>query len=416
MKQGLASTMCLAGFALLTPAAQADPVLTPLLEVQCFGFGVCAPGIPVTQLVETAPGTFVGVMQFGVMYTITATGTFTQGYVINDTNNWNSRPFQASDGNLYVPSSAGSADVVKFDARLNWLANIATPAYLYSPPLVQTPDLVLHGASISGFADVGHAFTMLLDTGTVTTQPRLLGVSQLLVNAKGELYGLQPGGVVKIAADGSTTPVAAVSNTVPPMIEASDGNFYVCNDTLNRVTPEGVVTRLPGVPTDFGCVTQASDGLLYGANQDGVYSVTLEGVVSVVYRFNGFDGGQHTSDFVRFLVQGSDGKLYGHTTGLYNSNGTTGATIYSLDLGLPTPKPEIVRASAQRVKRGESLVITGKNFLGTTSVTIGGKRAGFKVRAGEYLEVKAPAVPAYGNVVVTTPAGTAVSGFKVLGL
>lgn len=413
MQRLCASAAMAAGLVLLAPAAHAVPVLTPILTVNCFGFGVCAPGIPITQMVETAPGLFVGVMDYGVMYTLTSSGTYTQGYVINDNYTWNSMPFQASDGHLYVPSSAGSADIVEFDAGLTWLADISTPAYLYAAPLVETPDQVLHGASISGFPTPGQDFTLSLG-GTVTTLPQTVSVSQLFVSSKGDLYGLESTALLKFAPDGSYATLATLQNAVPPMIEASDGNFYVCNGTLNRVTPAGVVTPIPGVPTGYGCVIQASDGLLYGANQHQVYRSTLDGTVSVVYDFNGFDGGQQTSQFVKSIIQGSDGKLYGMTTGLFQSNGTIGATIYSLDLGLPKPVPAIVRASAQRLQAGASVLITGHHFLGTTSVTIGGKRARFKVRAAEYLEVTAPMRPARGNLVVTTPAGTATSSFKLL--
>jgi IPT/TIG domain len=398
-------------------AAHADrattPIFTPILTVNCFGFGVCAPGIPVTQMVETAPGEFVGVMEFGVMYMLSSSGSFSQGYVINDTNTWNSTPLVASDGNLYVPSSAGSADIVEFNVGLTWLANFSTPAYLYAIPLVETPDQVLHGTGAPGFPTAGNDFTLTLD-GTVTTLPQTVAVNTLLVSSTGDLYGMTATALLKFASDGSYTTLATFANAVPGFIEASDGNFYGCNGTLFRVTPQGVFTSLPGVPTGHGCVIQASDGLLYGANQDQVYSSTLDGVVSVIYDFNGFDQGQQTSQYVKSIIQGSDGKLYGHTTGELDSNGTIGATIYSLDLGLPKPEPAIVRASARKLAAGATVLITGHNFLGTTSVTIGGRRARFKVRAAEYLEVTAPTHPALGNVVVTTPNGTATSAFKLL--
>jgi hypothetical protein len=413
MKSVLRKAAMAAGVAVLVSAAHADPVFTTIFTANCFGFGVCSPGIPVTQLVETAPGEFLGVMEYGVMYMLSSAGSFSQGYVINDTNTWNSTPLNASDGNLYVPSSSGSADIFEFNLGLTWLASIPTPAYIYASPLVETPDQVLHGASAPGFPTNGQDFTLTLD-GTVTSLSETVAVSRLLVSSTGDLYGLTSTALLKFASDGSYTTLATFANAVAGLIEASDGNFYACNGTLFRVTPQGVVTSFPGVPTGYGCVIQASDGLLYGANQDQVYSSTLEGVVSVIYDFNGFDQGQQTSQYVKSIIQGSDGKLYGQTTGELDSNGTIGATIYSLDLGLPKPEPAIVRASARKLAAGATVLITGHNFLGTTSVTIGGRAARFKVRAAEYLEVTAPIHPAVGDVVVTTPNGTATGTFKLL--
>ena len=411
--------------AALASTASAAPVFTPILTVNCFGFGVCAPGVPVTQMVETFPGQFIGVMEFGVMYMLSSTGEFSQGYVINDTNTMNSTPLLASDGNLYVPGSVGASNngtmVVEFNVGLTFLQDIATPAYPYGISLVETPDQVLHGAGRPGnYAQ--SRFTMTLD-GTVTDQadmPQDLALGAMLVSKSGELYGLTvpwsgtpSSSLLRFAADGSYTTVATFPTAVPTLIEASDGNFYGCNGTLFRVTPAGVYTSFPDAPTGYGCVIQASDGLFYGANPDQVFSITLDGVFTPVYDFNGFDGGQLTSQYVATIIQGSDGKLYGQTTGLVDSNGTIGATTYSLDLGLPKPQPDIVRASARILAADASVLITGHNFLGATQVTIDGRPVRFQVRAAEYLEVTVPKRPTSGNLVVTTPNGTATSAFKL---
>ncbi len=77
MKRVFSNIALSVGLAAFVSAAHADPIFTPILTVNCFGFGVCAPGIPVTQMVETAPGQFTG-----VMYMLSSTGEFGQGYVI----------------------------------------------------------------------------------------------------------------------------------------------------------------------------------------------------------------------------------------------------------------------------------------------------------------------------------------------
>lgn len=251
--------------ALIAPAAQAAPVFTPIVQVWCEFEADCIPEVPVTQMIETAPGLFVYVGEYGIMYTLTSTGTYTQGYILNDTNTMNSTPLQASDGNIYVPTSISAADggsmVAEFDSKVNWLQNIGTPAYPYGEPLVETPDQLLWGTSTPAYYDAAR-FTLPLG-GPATALPNLpeaLAVSTFLVSSRGELYGLASSALLKFASDGSYTTLATFSGAVPGLIEASDG------------------------------------------------------------------------------------KLYGQTTGSLYSSGVYAATIWSLDLGLPLPQPVIVRA------------------------------------------------------------------------
>jgi hypothetical protein len=400
----------------MSPAARAaTPVFTPIVQVYCAFEGDCVPEIPVTQMLELSPGNFIYVGMYGVIYSFDSSGAYSQRYVINDNNTWNSAPLQASDGNLYFASSLGNADIVELSPKLKLIQNLPTPAFAYSVPLVETPDGLLHGASITGFADSGNDFTLQLSSGTITTLPQTVSTSQLFVSAAGDLYGVTPSGVLKFASDGSYTNFANVPNAVAGMIEASDGNFYVCNGVLNRVTPQGAVTPLTNVSTAYGCVIQASDGLFYGAMQDHVYRASIDGSqVTDVYDFNGFDDGQQTSQFVKTIIQASDGKLYGETTGnIYAWKINYNATIWSLDLGLPKPKPAITRVAGALPRGGLLAMLTGHYFLGTTSVTVNGEPVRFKVRAAEYLEIALPRRIKSGTVVVTTPNGSVSSAFSL---
>jgi hypothetical protein len=161
--------------ALIAPAAHAAPLFTPIVQVWCEFEDVCVPEVPVTQMIETAPGQFVYVGEYGVMYTLMSSGTYTQGYILNDSNTMNSTPLQASDGNIYVPTSLGAGNggsmVAEFNSKLKWLQNIGTPAFPYAAPLVEMPDQLLWGTSIPAHYDAAR-FTLTLG-GTATPPAEL---------------------------------------------------------------------------------------------------------------------------------------------------------------------------------------------------------------------------------------------------
>ena len=118
-----------------------------------------------------------------------------------------------------------------------------------------------------------------------------------------------------------------------PLIEASDGNFYGTT-SVGGVYNRGTIFRMTrdyrlsilytfsgafdgGYPV--GQLLQASDGHLYGAtyrngayDQGILYRITLDGEFTILHAFNlAVDGRYPTGS----LVQGTDGLLYGTTTG-----------------------------------------------------------------------------------------------------
>jgi uncharacterized repeat protein (TIGR03803 family) len=136
------------------------------------------------------------------------------------------------------------------------------------------------------------------------------------------------------------------------LLQGMDGNFYGTTDsggannagTVFKLTPEGVETTLysfsgnldsDGGPSNastdgaypVGQVVEGSDGNFYGVTSQGgvivrvsdegyithggtVFQVTPAGVETVLHRFSGSDGESPNA-----LIQGSDGNLYGTTSG-----------------------------------------------------------------------------------------------------
>jgi uncharacterized repeat protein (TIGR03803 family) len=121
-----------------------------------------------------------------------------------------------------------------------------------------------------------------------------------------------------------------------PLLQASDGNFYGTasmggdnnNGTIFQITPGGVFMALysfsaaPSLTNEdgtqpIGGLVQGSDGGLYGVTSGGgpyyggtVFRITTNGTFSVIHALNpNLDG----DDSMASLILGSDGNLYGTT-------------------------------------------------------------------------------------------------------
>ena len=88
-----------------------------------------------------------------------------------------------------------------------------------------------------------------------------------------------------------------------------------------------------------------------------------------------------------------------------------GQAIFVKDgfLPLTAPVPTITKIAPPHAKVGATVTLTGTNFTGTTSVTIQGVPAKFKVVSATKLTVKIPAKAKTGTITVTNPSGTATS-------
>ncbi|HTA24146.1 MAG TPA: choice-of-anchor tandem repeat GloVer-containing protein [Terriglobales bacterium] len=167
--------------------------------------------------------------------------------------------------------------------------------------------------------------------------------------------GADCGTIFKVTPSGQLTTLYTFSDGIDGespyggLIQATDGNFYGTtefsrngnqdnNGTVFRVTPQGHLTTLYtfGEGNPVGGVIQAVDGRLYGTTigdgGDGCYGgcgtifrITMAGVFETLHNFHYTDGATPVAG----LIQGSDGNLYGTTSGggggsdqCYNGCGT----------------------------------------------------------------------------------------------
>ena len=423
--------------ALAGPAHADEGTYTKIVTWTC-AWGDCRPGPPTSALVETAPGVFSGNGAFGQLYAVDFAGQVTLGLQIPGAYfAAMAASFQASDGALWVPSTSnGQPTMNRIDAsgRKSWPL-----------PIVYTPQAVvedtqgrLWGASQPVFG-TGQIFTITLD-GKVKVRaefPQERSVVSMVAASDGHVYALtapfsgsEPSWLLQLdTRNGVPRSIASLPTSNAQLAEGPDGNFYGCasnSDTLFRLSKTGAYTALRKLAggaegaSITACSLLASDGNLYGMTyQQGPYGygtifrATLDGQITTVHAFTGADQGQHPSQYVARMVQGSDGALYGETTSAYaNAPGyNTGATTYRLDLGLARPAPQLLRASSTRAAVGDTVMLTGANLLGTTGVSVNGVAASFEVRSAQYLVLTVPAGARTGTVEVATPAGRATSPF-----
>jgi uncharacterized repeat protein (TIGR03803 family) len=295
------------------------------------------------------------------------------------------------------------------------------------------------------------------------------------------VFKLSPGGTLESVYEG----VAEV--TEGPLLQASDGNFYGATagymtsaNVIYRVTPAGVYNVLYTFPTgeeSIGGLIQASNGLLYGTaayvpaacnpNQVGeVFSISLNGVFRSIWQFRGDCYGGGLLGPGAALIEASDGKLYGSTSGqgipgfgtvfslspegtdfkdlvefnddegstpftegpalaqgsdgnLYGTTETGGTggggIIYKLDLGLAPPPPSVKLIQPSSGSPGTTIRLTGNHLLGLSAVNFNGTLATFTPVNANYAEAVVPAGAATGPITVTTMNGsfTTTTSFKV---
>ena len=231
---------------------------------------------------------------------------------------------QARDGNFYGVARDGGAagDGTVFHitpaGAFTLLASFGSDATAPSSPsgaLIEDADGNLVGTTGSGGANGKGAIFQLTLTGNLTTLDSLAAANQdpfdqLVLGADGNFYGVSLFG----GAD-------------------SDGTVFL-------VTPgvDGTLTTLARMGKDTqemfttGSLIMASDGNFYGvADHPGlsIYGVSpgVGGTLDFEQILDGSVGNTPTP-----LIQGSDGNLYGATTG--GGTGSNG-TIYRLNTALP---------------------------------------------------------------------------------
>ncbi len=317
-------------------------------------------------------------------------------------------------------------------------------------PLLQGQDGNYYGISVGEYNGQYGAFFKVTAAGVLTTVADFNFTNGDLPNlptqgTDGNFYGttelggsLDEGVIYKITPAGVITTLhnftgypADGSFPVGQLVQANDGNFYGVTykggahnqGSVFKISARGTYTLLYSFnysnPTFDGAFPLAglalgSTGNLYGTTQQGgknlnggtIFQITTAGVETILYNFCSQTGCVDGFGPQTPVVQHTNGKFYGSTTG----NSLGGSVFYSLDTGLG-PFVSLVN---WKNKVGKSIGILGQGFTGTTKVSFNGVSATFKVVSDTYLTATVPSGTTAGFVNVTTPTATLKSNRKFL--
>ncbi len=228
-------------------------------------------------------------------------------------------------------------------------------------------------------------------------------------------------------ADGTGT---AASFYNPAGITADgSGNLYVADQNNHRirkiVISTGAVTTVAGngnatfvdgaaATASFNnpySVALGGDGYLYVADQSNhrIRKVSLLGysITPALPTGLSFDGTTGTITGTPTVVT----PAADYTVTATNNIGTSTATV---NISVVLPVPTITSFTPTSVGAGQTVIITGTGFTGTTSVTFGGTPAAYTVISGTSIKATV-GVGSSGSVVVITPGGTAtLAGFTMM--
>ena len=365
--------LALLGFAQI---AMSELVFQPL---QKFSALAPNPAFPFCQLAEGADGVFygttthIGNSDLGTVFQITRTGELTTLHSFDGTDG--RRPYGGvvlgQDGHFYGTTSGGVGD----NGKIFRIApdGTFTAVTAFSGPdgsrpkgrLLQGSDGCLYGTTEGGGAHSLGTIFKVTTNGTLTTLFSFNGTNGCnpfggLTQGDNEiLYGMTTfggsnfsgdfsgnGTAFKITTNGVLTTLVYfnVTNGRQPMNGLSrghDGHYYGTTPTGGLVN-KGTVFKMSATGTlnllasfdgtnglaPFSGVTQGTDGKLYGVSPYGtantnassgavgtIYSVTTNGMLDVIARFNGTNAQNPVVEF----TLARDGNLYG-VTGDINLN------------------------------------------------------------------------------------------------
>ena len=261
----------------------------------------------------------------------------------------------------------------------------------------------------------------------------------LVQGTDGNFYGTTPfggaignGTVFKITPSGTLTTIHSfgVEDGIGPitaLVQSTDGNFYGTTEfggpdndpygTIFKITPSGTLTTLYGCGLQdcflSSALVQATDGDLYGTTPNGedvlqcgecnggsVFKITQTGTLTTLYSFCSQDvtpSGECPDGFEpnAALIQGTDGNLYGTTTGggaigdgaNCASTGGCGTVFRITPSGSLTTLYTFCAHTGCTDGGAPSALIQGTdgNFYGTTSV--GGANCASTGRCGTFFRI-----------------------------
>ena len=353
----------------------------------------------------------------------------------------------AEDGNFYGTATSGNGAIFKLTptGTLSTLYQFVETSQGVDPRggLIQAADgnfygTTLYGGASSAFCPEGCGTVFkLTPKGALSTIYSFCPqnycpdgenpAGSLVQGADGNFYGTtvngglyKTGTIFRVSSQGVFKLLYTFPQSIGPapgLILGTDGNFYGATEfNAYKITRSGVFTTLSdviGYPPYS--VIQGSDANLYGATLRGgtsnlgvIFELTDDGISSTdLHNFSGYpsDG---TYPFAG-LMQATNGTFYGTTyaggSSSCNYDSAGCGTVFSYNAGL-APFVAFVRGMA---KVGQTFLVLGQDFTGTTSVTLNGTPATFKVNSDTALIVTVPAGASSGYVTVNTTSGTLTS-------
>ncbi len=420
----LALALCALAAGLLSAAIQ--PAFRVIYDIQGFD----QPG----GIFEGSPGVFYSISGSGpeVAFSITSSGVWTiLGFVPNG-ENFQSLLVSGSNGRFYASnyvSSIGPVDDMFSVSSTPGSKQTQVLGNIVPIPIQNLPDGRLLGVGINMSQGAWGVFTCDMDGAieTVAMFPSTDRTQNVLYATDGNYYGVvEPlaGGAIgylfRLTPSGTITnlytfPAGTFQSWPAPLIQAADGNMYGATFTggangtgmIYKLTLSGEYTllysfgagRSPHGPLSL---VEASDGNLWGVAQTDnglayIFRVTKSGQFESVYQMGEQDGLPPG-----WLIQGSDGLLYG----IAHAGGAGFGTVFALDAGLPKPRPWPLRFGPQAGPAGTSVRIWGNNLLSAQVALNGVPSEKVNNSGSNYIYATVPAGATSGPITVTTPGGT----------
>jgi MYXO-CTERM domain-containing protein len=418
---------------------EAFPLVTIPTSNVLYNFPVSASdgGTPAVGLIQGSDGNFYGMTSaggagsLGTVFKITPEGSLITLVSFSGTSGafLGSAPHgslvQGSDGNFYGTTGTGGAGnfgtVFKMTPAGTFTTLVAftgtTGAFLGSTPfagLVQGSDGNFYGSTeFGGTANYGTVFKLTLSPSpTLTTLLSFDGVNNgrqpegsFVQGTDGNFYGATVYGLIgstfgtvySITSSGVLTNLVTFTgpNGAYPhggLIQGSDGNFYgtTNGDSVNNdgtvfkltLTPSPTLTTLVSFTGPNGAyprsyLVQGTDGNIYGATNQGgssyvsqsapgngtIFQMTPAGILTTLVSSSSTNG----NDPFGGLVQGSDGNFYGVT----QSGGTSNAGVF-FQLIVPATAAPVFSPAAGTYTSAQTVTITSATSGATIRYTTDG--------------------------------------------
>jgi uncharacterized repeat protein (TIGR03803 family) len=446
--------LCLLMISLFAALARAQ-TYTDLFDFDGTNHGCCStmPGVLAQGRDGNLYGTTLqgGANSRGTVFKATLSGAVTVLHSFNVTDGLNPQGglSLATDGNFYGSTQGGgthsAGTIFKITPTgthtvLYNFANSSDGGFPHNSP-VQGNDGALYGTTVVGSNSIVYKITTAGVFSTVVN----LGLEcdgPLLLATDGKFYGITiVGGTFNRGTAFSVT-TAGVLKTIfnfndptgalpyGPLLQGTDGNFYgtasaggsAGGGVVYKLTSAGVFTvlhnfdstsRSLGILPTTGLV-QGSDGFLYGvtsgggANLDGtLFKIKTDGTsFSVIHDFDASHG---SVPYSQPLLH-TNGNIYGQT----NSGGAHGdGVLYSLSAGL---KQFIQPVVINQAKVGGSVGLLGQNLSTATKVLFGTGAGTFTPSGNGFVTAKPANGATTGVITVDEPGGNLASTktFKIV--